>query len=127
MGLGDTEGILAAVERGCDLFDCVLPTRLARHGKVLTRNGDFAIKRAEWLKDSSPLDPECTCFTCRTHSRGYLRHLHMSKESLGRRLLTIHNLRYTLDLMVGIREAISTRSLARFASAIRERRSGEAG
>jgi queuine tRNA-ribosyltransferase len=124
MGLGDTEGILAAVGRGCDLFDCVLPTRLARHGKALTRNGDFGIKRSEWAREEKPIDPECGCFTCRTHSRGYLRHLHLSKEPLGRRLLTIHNLHYTLELMAGIRTAICAGSFDQFAAAARSRRSG---
>jgi queuine tRNA-ribosyltransferase len=124
MGLGDTEGILAAVERGCDLFDCVLPTRLARHGKALTQHGDFGIKRAEWAQDLRPIDPDCTCFTCRTHSRGYVRHLHMSKEILGRRLLTIHNLHYTLELMAGIRTAIGEGRFSSHAELVRCRRSG---
>ena len=106
MGLGDTEGVLDAVARGCDMFDCVWPTRLARHGKVLTGDGDFSIRRAEHADDTAPLDPGCGCFTCATHSRAYLRHLTMTKELLGFRLLTIHNLHYTLDLMERARRAI---------------------
>lgn len=122
MGLGDTEGLLAAVERGYDLFDCVLPTRLARHGKVLTRDGDYGIKRSEWTNDDTPLDASCACFTCTTYSRGYLRHLHQVKESLGQRLLTIHNLRYTFDLMEGMRGAIGEGRFREFSSSVRSRR-----
>ncbi|MCP4306885.1 MAG: tRNA guanosine(34) transglycosylase Tgt [bacterium] len=107
MGLGDTEGILDCVARGADLFDCVLPTRLARHGKVLTRTGDFSIKRAEWIDDDTPIEDDCTCVACRRYSRGYVRHLFATKEFLGPRLLSVHNLAYTLDLMSRIREAIA--------------------
>jgi queuine tRNA-ribosyltransferase len=114
MGLGDTEGILAAVARGVDLFDCVIPTRLARHGKALTRTGDLSIQRAEWARDDRPLDDSCTCLTCRRYSRGYLRHLHTTKEPTGNRLLTLHNLTYTFDLMAGTREAIETGRFTEF-------------
>jgi queuine tRNA-ribosyltransferase len=107
MGLGDTEGVLDAVARGCDLFDCVWPTRLARHGKVLTRSGDFSIRRAEFAEDPGPLDGDCPCRTCRNHSRAYLRHLHMTGELLVHRLLSIHNLTYTLGVLEGAREAIT--------------------
>jgi len=107
MGLGDTEGMLAAIARGVDLFDCVIPTRLARHGKALTRNGDISIKRAEWITDPTPLDPACACLTCRRYSRGYLRHLYTTNEPLADRLLTLHNLTYTLDLMARARDAIA--------------------
>lgn len=118
MGLGDTEGILAAVARGVDLFDCVIPTRLARHGKALTRNGDLSIQRAEWAGDGRPLDEACTCPTCRRYSRGYLRHLHTTKEPTGNRLLTLHNLTYTFDLMAGIRQAIATGRFAEFRAGV---------
>ncbi|MGI9666983.1 MAG: tRNA guanosine(34) transglycosylase Tgt [Acidimicrobiia bacterium] len=110
MGLGDTEGLLDAVARGIDLFDCVLPTRLARHGKALTRNGDVSIKRAEWADDSSPLEADCVCVACRRYSLAYLRHLHNTKELLGQRLLTLHNLTYTYRLMADIREHINSGS-----------------
>ncbi len=106
MGLGDTEGVLDAVERGCDLFDCVWPTRLARHGKVLSRLGDYSIRRLEFAEDDRPIDPECPCFTCRTHSRAYLRHLRVTDELLGHRLLSIHNLTYTLGVLADARQAI---------------------
>jgi queuine tRNA-ribosyltransferase len=106
MGLGDTEGMLDAVQRGVDLFDCVLPTRLARHGKALTRAGDMSIKRAEWDNDGSPIEEGCPCVTCRRYSRAYVRHLHRTKELLGQRLLTLHNLTYTYRLMADIRTHI---------------------
>jgi len=107
MGLGDTEGVLDAVERGSDLFDCVWPTRLARHGKVLSRLGDYSIRRAEFKSDLDPIDPDCDCFTCRTHSRGYLRHLRVTDELLGHRLLSIHNLAYTFEILAEARRAIA--------------------
>src|SRR5680860_1263098 len=87
--------MLDAVLRGVDLFDCVWPTRLARHGKVLTSSGDYSIRRAKFKRSSLPLDPSCACRTCRTHSRGYLRHLLLTGEPTGFRLLTVHNLAYT--------------------------------
>jgi len=106
MGLGDTEGVLDAVERGCDLFDCVWPTRLARHGKVLSRLGDYSVRRAEFADADRPIDPDCPCATCRNHSLAYLRHLRVTGELLGHRLLTIHNLTYTLGVLSDARVAI---------------------
>jgi queuine tRNA-ribosyltransferase len=114
MGLGDTEGILDCVERGVDLFDCVLPTRLARHGKVLTRSGDFSMKRAEWSSDDAPIEKDCACVACRRYSRGYVRHLFSTKEFLGPRLLSLHNLAYTLDLMSRTRDAIAAGRFSEF-------------
>lgn len=114
MGVGDTDGMLDAVARGCDLFDCVLPTRLARHGKVVSRLGDYSIRRAEFAADPGPIDPECECFTCTTHSRGYLRHLRVVDELLGQRLLSIHNLAYTFEVLAGARSAIDAGCLAAF-------------
>jgi queuine tRNA-ribosyltransferase len=108
MGLGDAEGLLRAIARGADLFDCVIPTRLARHGRALTRNGDFNIRQARFETDSAPLDAECPCLACTRHSRAYLRHLVRMNEISGFRLLTIHNLRYTLDLVVEAAEAIES-------------------
>jgi queuine tRNA-ribosyltransferase len=118
MGLGDTEGLLAAVERGADLFDCVIPTRLARHGKALTRAGDLSIKRKAWQRSSEPLDEECRCLTCRTYTRAYLRHLFTAREPLAQRLLTLHNLTYTLDLLAGARAAIAARTYMDYRSGI---------
>jgi queuine tRNA-ribosyltransferase len=106
MGLGDTDGLIDAVARGADMFDCVLPTRLARHGKALTARGDLNIRNARFEDDPSPLDPDCTCPTCAGYSRAYLRHLFRLNEMTGHRLMTIHNVHYTLALMDGLREAI---------------------
>ena len=107
MGLGDTEGVLAAVERGCDLFDCVWPTRLARHGKVLTDRGDYSIKKSEFRTDARPLQEGCDCRTCSFASRAYLRHLRLHESVSAMRLLSIHNLHYTLGVMGRVRAAIA--------------------
>jgi queuine tRNA-ribosyltransferase len=127
MGLGDTEGILDCVARGVDLFDCVLPTRLARHGKVLSRSGDYSIKRAEWARSEESLETNCPCVACRRYSRGYVRHLFSIKEFLGPRLLSVHNLTYTLGLLRDIRAAIKGGEFAEFrTAAIENRRVGDA-
>ena len=122
MGLGDTEGILDCVARGVDLFDCVLPTRLARHGKVLSRSGDYSIKRAEWAIDEQPLMDGCPCVACRRYSRGYVRHLFTIKEFLGPRLLSVHNLTYTLGLLRETRAAIDGGTFAEFRTSVVENR-----
>ena len=114
MGLGDTEGVLAAVARGCDLFDCVWPTRLARHGKVLSRLGDYAVRRAELAAESGPIDPECPCLTCRRYSLSYLRHLRVTGELLGHRLLSIHNLTYTLGVLADARRGVEKGEFAAY-------------
>ena len=118
MGLGDTEGMLDAIASGIDLFDCVLPTRLARHGKALTRAGDISIKRAEWDDDRTPLEDDCPCLACRRHTRAYLRHLHRTKEILGQRLLTLHNLTYTYRLLSDARAAIADGRFSPWRSAV---------
>jgi len=118
MGLGDTEGVLAAVARGCDLFDCVWPTRLARHGKVLSRLGDYAVRRADLAGEQGPIDPDCPCLTCRRYSLGYLRHLRVTGELLGHRLLSIHNLTYTLRVLAGARRAVAAGEFAAYREGI---------
>jgi queuine tRNA-ribosyltransferase len=122
MGLGDTEGLLDAVALGVDLFDCVLPTRLARHGKALSRDGDFSIRRVEWTKDPGPIEQDCDCVTCRRYSRAYLRHLRLTKERTADRLLTIHNLAYTYRLMSDIRGAIESGGFDAFRAEVIARR-----
>lgn len=122
MGLGDTESLLDAVARGVDLFDCVLPTRLARHGKVLTAVGDFSIRRSEWSHDPQPLESECECLACSRYSRGAIRHFFVTNEMLGQRLVTLHNLSYTLGLMSRARDAIATGDYETFAVEVRSRR-----
>ena len=122
MGLGDTEGILDAVALGVDLFDCVLPTRLARHGKALSRDGDFSIRRVQWTLDARPIEEDCDCVTCRRYSRAYLRHLRLTKERTADRLLTIHNLAYTYRLMKDIRSAIESGTFDAFRTEVVARR-----
>ncbi len=111
MGVGDPVSIVEAVARGVDMFDCVLPTRLARHGSLLTDSGRLNIKRAEFAKSREPVSDTCGCATCTTYSRGYLRHLMAVGEPAGATLCTIHNLTWMLDLVSRIRSAIASRTL----------------
>lgn len=122
MGLGDTDGLLDAIARGADMFDCVIPTRVARHGRALTRTGDFNINRTEFADDDAPLDAECGCLTCGRYSRAYLRHLVRMRELSAHRLLTIHNLRYTFDLVAGARIAIQQQGLTDYIASVRRAR-----
>ncbi len=114
MGVGTPENILEAVERGIDMFDCVLPTRNARHGHLFTSQGVIRLKRSEFKDDLSPLDPECECYTCKNHSKAYLRHLFMAGELLSLRLNTLHNVAFYLNMTKGIREAIEEERFAEF-------------
>jgi queuine tRNA-ribosyltransferase len=113
MGVGDPLGMVEAIALGVDLFDCVLPTRHARHGTVLTSAGRFNLKRAEGATDDSPLDATCDCSTCARHSRAYLRHLLVVGEPTCARLVTIHNLAWTLRLVDRARAAIRAGTLDR--------------
>jgi queuine tRNA-ribosyltransferase len=114
MGVGYPEDILHAVGCGVDLFDCVLPTRSARTGKLFTSRGDVVIKNARHADDDGPLDPRCGCPTCSLYSRGALRHLFVSREATSVVLLTIHNLFFFLNLMREAREAIIAGRYTRF-------------
>jgi queuine tRNA-ribosyltransferase len=104
--------IVAAVLRGIDMFDCVMPTRHARNGHLFTSRGVVNIRNAAHQADTGPLDPECACYTCDNYSRAYLRHLDRCNEILGSRLHTIHNLHYYLELMRSLRSGIETGTLA---------------
>jgi queuine tRNA-ribosyltransferase len=104
MGVGTPEDILEGVARGIDMFDCVLPTRNGRNGQLFTRRGRLSIRNARYRHDPLPPDPECVCYTCRTASRAYLRHLHLAGEITAATLLTIHNLSFYLDTLRRIRE-----------------------
>jgi len=115
MGVGRPEDIVAAVLRGIDLFDCVIPTRHARNGHLFTSTGFINIRNASHELDLGPIDETCTCYTCRNFSRAYLKHLDRCKEMLGARLNTIHNLHVYLSLMRTLREAITEGRLASFA------------
>ena len=117
MGVGFPDDILAAVAAGVDMFDCVLPTRMARTGTVLTRNGRLVIKNKEYAEDERPLDPDCPCPVCARHSRSYIRHLFQARELLAYTLATLHNLHYYQDLMAGIRATLADGTFAAFAAA----------
>jgi len=106
MGAGTPEDLVESVARGVDLFDCVLPTRNARNGQLFTSEGRINIRNARYAEDDQPPDPLCDCYTCRTCSRAYLRHLHLAGEMNGATLNTLHNLKFYLDTLRRIREAI---------------------
>lgn len=106
MGLGTPIDIMEGIKRGADMFDCVLPTRNARNGQLFTRLGRMVLRNARYRTDERPPDENCGCYTCRTFSRAYLRHLFQNDEPLGMRLASIHNLHYYLDLVGGARESL---------------------
>lgn len=106
MGVGDPIDILEGVSRGIDMFDCVLPTRIARHGNCFIKNGKINIKNEKYKYDFNKIEDTCDCYTCKNYSRAYIRHLIMSKEVLGGRLLSIHNIRFLIRLTEEIRQAI---------------------
>lgn len=106
MGVGTPTDLIIAIDSGIDMFDCVMPTRVARNGTIFTWQGKVSIKRSEYREDSSPLDPECDCYTCTNYSKAYLRHLFLSGEILGSRLNTIHNIYFYMKLMELARKAI---------------------
>jgi len=121
MGVGKPDDIVGAVERGIDMFDCVLPTRSGRNGQAFTRDGPLNIRNARHAEDMAPLDPECGCAACTGWSRAYLHHLVKAGEMLGAMLMTEHNLRFYQDLMAGLRAAIAGGKLADHADAFRAR------
>lgn len=121
MGVGFPEDLVAAVERGVDLFDCVAPTRMGRNGTAFTPDGVVNIRNAKHRTDPAPLDPTCDCETCTTYSRGYLRHLFAAEELLGLRLLSLHNVRYLIRLAAEMRRAIAAGDFPGWAEAWRHR------
>lgn len=106
MGVGSLDYILEGIARGIDMFDCVLPTRIARHGSLFSSTGRINIRRAEYKDDFMPIDENCDCYTCKNYTRAYLRHLYVANEALGQRLMSIHNLRFILKIVEGARIAI---------------------
>ena len=116
MGVGFPEDLVAAVERGVDLFDCVAPTRNGRNGSAFTDDGVVNIRNAAWKDDASPLDPACDCETCTRYSRGYLRHLFVAGELLGLRLLSLHNVRFLVRLAGALRRAVRAGNLTPWAA-----------
>jgi queuine tRNA-ribosyltransferase len=111
MGVGTPEDLVEGVCLGVDMFDCVMPTRNARNGMLFTSTGSIQIKNSRYADDENPVEPDCSCYTCRRFSRAYLRHLFMSRELLAYRLNTLHNLHHYLTLMKGMREAILAKRL----------------
>ncbi len=107
MGVGAVNDLLEAVSRNVDMCDCVLPTRIARHGTLMTSEGRISIRKAIYKNDFTPLDPECDCYTCRNYTKAYLNHLQRTNEGFGTRLMSIHNLRFLVKLMEDARKAIN--------------------
>lgn len=120
MGVGTPQAIIESVIRGVDIFDCVLPTRIARNGTAMTSQGRVVVKNAKFARDWSPLDPKCDCSTCKNYSKAYLRHLIKTDEILGLHLLSVHNLRFLIHLMEQIREAIRNDNILEFKEAFYE-------
>ena len=106
MGVGSLDYILGGIERGVDMMDCVLPTRIARHGALMTSQGRINIRKAEYKEDFTPLDPECDCYTCQHYTKAYLHHLFLCNEEFGKRLNSIHNVRFLIKVVEGARKAI---------------------
>ena len=127
MGIGDPAGILDVIGRGIDLFDCVLPTRMGRTGTALTSHGRLNLRNAGFMDDPGPLDERCPCPACARFSRAYIRHLVNQQELLALRLLSLHNLRFLLDLTAGARAAIEAGRLADFTSEMKETMAREPG
>jgi queuine tRNA-ribosyltransferase len=121
MGIGDPQGILEVIEAGVDMFDCVLPTRTARTGSALTRDGRLNLRNAGFARDPRPLDDACDCPACTRFSRAYIRHLVNQEELLGLRLLSLHNLRFVIDLTRGARVAIERGAFASYKRDVMER------
>lgn len=114
MGVGDPIDIIEGVIRGIDIFDCVLPTRLGRHGNAFTRQGKINLKNAKYKEDFSKLDNTCDCYTCKNYTKAYIRHLFVAGESLGGRLLSLHNIRFLIRLTEELREAIKNNKLVEY-------------
>ena len=106
MGVGSLDYLLEGIARGVDMFDCVLPTRLARHGALMTSTGRVNIRDAKYKNDFTPLDVYCDCYCCKNYTKAYLRHLYICDETFGKRLLSIHNIRFLIHVMEGARKAI---------------------
>jgi len=106
MGVGSLDYILGGIARGIDMFDCVLPTRIARHGALMTSHGRINIKKAQYATDFTPLDPECDCYTCKHYTKAYLHHLTRVEEEFGKRLNSLHNIRFLIKVVEGARTAI---------------------
>ena len=114
MGVGDPIDIIEGVIRGIDIFDCVLPTRIARHGNAFTRCGKINLKNAKWREDFTPIEENCDCYACKNYTKAYIRHLINVDESFGARLLSIHNIRFLIKLTEDLREAIKNDNILEY-------------
>ena len=114
MGVGDPLDIIEGVIRGVDIFDCVLPTRIARHGQAFTRRGKINLHNAKFIKDLTPVDLECDCYTCRNYTKSYIRHLITTEEMIGGTLLSIHNIRFLIKLTEELRESIKNNNILEY-------------
>lgn len=114
MGVGEPRDIIEGVIRGVDIFDCVLPTRLARHGHAFTKYGKINLKNAKYKEDFSPVDSNCDCYTCKNYTKAYIKHLINADETLGARLLSIHNIRFLIKLTEDLREAIKNDNIMEY-------------
>ena len=124
MGVGYPDDMLEAIARGCDLFDCVAPTRNARHGTAWTTDGQVNVKASRFKRDRDPIDPGCDCAACTSYDRAYLRHLFVTGELLGLRLLSLHNLRFLIRLAEQAREQVRTGTFASWSASWLERYRG---
>ena len=120
MGVGSPDSLIDGAIRGIDMFDCVLPTRIARNGTCMTSNGRLVVRNSKYARDFGPIDENCDCHVCRTYSRAYIRHLVKANETFGFRLTTYHNLYFLLKLMKQVREAITEDRLLDFREAFFE-------
>ncbi|MBR2840673.1 MAG: tRNA guanosine(34) transglycosylase Tgt [Bacilli bacterium] len=114
MGVGEPIDLLEGIERGVDMFDCVLPTRIARHANAFTLDGKINLRNAKFKEDFSPIDKECDCYTCKHYSKAYVRHLFVAGESLGGRLLSIHNIRFLIKMMENVRNSLKNDKFEEF-------------
>lgn len=121
MGVGTPEDLFLGVERGIDMFDCVHPTRIARHATVFTSDGRISLLNARWQKSDEPIDAGCSCYACRTFSRGYLRHLFKAREILGLRMASLHNITFMINLMGEIRKSLGEKRFLSFKNQFLER------
>jgi queuine tRNA-ribosyltransferase len=106
MGVGFAQDILGAIKYGMDMFDCVIPTRLARHGSFLTYEGKTSIRQARFERDFTPIDPQCDCYACKNFTKAYIRHLFWAREILAMQLLTLHNIRFFMRMLEKVRQEI---------------------
>jgi queuine tRNA-ribosyltransferase len=118
MGVGSLDYLLEGIAKGVDMFDCVLPTRLARHGALMTSTGRVNIRDAKYKEDFTPLDPNCDCYCCKNYTKAYLRHLYVADETFGKRLLSYHNIRFLIKVMEGAREAIKEDRFEEYKNAV---------